>query len=366
MDESLGEILKYFEFHGPGPKDIRLFVISIVVYVALILSAVLVNIYISRQRERRALLKAARAKGLSGADLELVKRLAGKHSKVDLRRVFQSVREFHRLFGPRMHELMTASESDKGSRRTLDGIFALRKKLFGDISYHFGNLTSTIQLRIGQKISIRFELQGSSYNYNSVVLDVDSEAITVANPSRKDGYFMLDKGQLVKVSFNRPEDGYYEFETKALRAVSLASQYFLLLAHADKIQRMQSRMYYRVTSRIEVELNRFAWDKNPQQRFHPGQTDPGEKMKGLVVDLGGGGVLLRTTGSLQQNDLVAFDLPLTEETRFDDVLGKVLEVTPGKGEQDFIDVHVQFLNLKGSDKDAIIRIIQQRKLTVAE
>ncbi len=366
MDDSFREILKNMEYHGPGPAQIRLAVISIVVYAVLILATVLVQAYIRRQRERRALLKSARAKGLSEAELELVRRLAGKGSRIDLRRVFHSIREFHRLFGPRMHELVVASEHDKRSREMLDGIFALRKKLFGDIPYHFGNLTSTVQLRIGQKIAIHFEFQGSAYNFNSVVLDVDSEAITVANPSGEDGYFLLDRGQRVKVSFSRPEDGHYEFETTTLRAVSLASQYFLLLAHADKIRRMQSRMFYRVASRIEVDISRFAWDKNPQQRYHSGKTDPGEKMQGLVVNLGGGGVLLRTTGDLRKNDLVTFNLPLTEEVRFDDVLGKVMEVVPGKDEGDFNSVHVQFLNLKGSDKDAIIKIIQQRKLTEAE
>ncbi len=366
MDDSFSGILKYLEFHGPGSDDIRLFVISIIVYVSLILVTVFVHTYVSRQRERRALLKAAKTKGLTSAELELVKKLAGKRSKVDLRHVFSSIREFHRLFGPKMHELVAASERDESARGMLDGIFTLRKKLFGDISYHFGSLTSTIQIKIGQRITIRFNYNDSPFDFSSVVLDVDSEAITVANPSREDGYFMLDKGQQVKVSFNRPEDGYYEFETRTMRAVSRDSQFFLLLAHADKIQRMQSRMYYRCTTRIEVEISRFAWDKNPQQRFHPGKTDPGEKMMGLLVNLGGGGVLLRTEGKLQKNDLVAFDLPLTEAERLGDVLGKVVEVVPGKPGQEFIDVHVQFLNLKGSDKDKIMRVIQQHKLIEAE
>jgi c-di-GMP-binding flagellar brake protein YcgR len=366
MDDSFSEILKHLEFHGPNSSDIRLFVISIIVYVVLILATVLVYAYVRGQRERKALLKAARSKGLSSAELDLVKKLAGKRSKVDLRHVFSSIREFHRLFGPRMHELVAASERDENARGMLDGIFTLRKKLFGDVSYHFGSLTSTIQIRIGQRITIRFEFQDSQLDFNSVVLDVDSEAITVANPSNEDAYFMLEKGQKVKVSFNRPEDGFYEFETLTLRAVSKDSQFFLLLAHADKIQRMQSRMYYRVIARIEVEINRFAWDKNPQQRFHPGKTDPGEKMMAHVINLGGGGALLRTEGTLKKNDLVAFDLPLTEDVRMDDVLGKVVEVVPGKDERDFMDVHVQFLNLKGSDKDTIMRVIQQRKLIEAE
>ncbi len=366
MDDSFGEILKYLEFSGPDSGDIRLFVISISVYVVLMLATVLIHTYIRRQRERGALLKSAKAKGLTSAELELVTRLAGKRAKIDLRHVFSSIREFHRLFGPRMHELVAASEGDERARGLLDGIFSLRKKLFGDVSYHFGNLTSTIQLRIGQKITLRFDLQGSPFDFSSVVLDVDSEAITVANHGHGDGYFMLDGGQEVTVSFNRLEDGYYEFETRTLRAVSKDNQFFLLLAHADKIQRKQSRMFFRATARIEVEISRFAWDKNPQMRFHPGKTDTGEKMKGLVVNLGSGGVLLRTTGEMKKNDMVAFDLPLTEESRFDNVLGKVVDVVPGREGQEFADVHVQFLNLKRSDKDAIMRVIQQHKLTEAE
>ncbi|MBW7997905.1 MAG: flagellar brake protein [Candidatus Glassbacteria bacterium] len=366
MDESLRDVLKYLQFKGPGPEEIRLFVISVVVYLVLIAATVLVHGYIHRRRERTALLRAAKQHGLTRGELALVTNITGKRSKVNPRKVFQSIREFHRLFGPLMHELVASSENDMNARRKLDGIFALRKKLFGDISYHFGSLTSTIQLKIGLKVTLQFETGDTSHSFSSLVLDVDSEAITVANPIYEGDHVLLEQGHPVKVSFNRPEDGYYEFETRALRAVSKESRYFLLLAHADKIQRMQSRMYFRVPSRIEVEINRFAWDEDPQNRYHGGKSDSGEKMSGLIVNLGGGGVLVRTAGDLHRNDLVTFSLPLTEETTLDDVLGKVVVVDKKDKESDTSDVHVQFLNLKQGDKDTIIKIIQQRKLTEPE
>lgn len=366
MDDSFRDVLKYLQFSGPGPEDIRLFVISISIYVALIVIAVLAHGYISRRRERKAVIRAAKSHGLTREELKLVTSLSGKRSKVDPRKAFQSIRDFHRLFGPKMHELAASSDKDNQARHMLEGIFALRKKLFGDISYHFGSLTSTIQLRIGLKITLQFNVDDSPHNFNSIILDVDSGAITVANPSHQGNYFMLSKGHPVKVSFNRPEDGYYEFQTEVLRTVSKENRYFLLLAHADKIQRMQSRMYYRVPTRIEVEVNRFAWDHNPQNRYHSAESDSGETMSGLVVNIGGGGVLIRTKGNIQRNDLVTFDLPLTEETELSDVLGKVVSVEKQERDSETRNVHIQFLNLKQGEKDTIMKIIQQSKLAEPE
>ena len=366
MDDSFRGILKHLEFHGPGPDDIRLVVISIIMYIVLIVATVLIHTYLRRRRERRALLKSAKSRGLTSGELALVVTLAGKQSKVDLRKVFQSIREFHRLFGPKMHDLVAASEHDENAKKMLDGVFSLRKKLFGDVSYHFGSLTSTIQLRIGLKITVQLEYKGIAHNFNSVVLDVDSEAITIANSSFKGSYFMLDKDHPVKISFNRPEDGYYEFDTSVMRTVSSENKFFLLLAHADKIRRMQSRMYYRISARIEVELSRFAWNPDPEHRYHSGKVEAGEKMKGMVVNLGGGGVLIRTGGNLHKNDLVSFDLPLSDEEVLSDVLAKVVDIEDIQGDEEMKNVHVQFLNLKAADKDQIIKDIQQRKLTEAE
>ncbi|MFC1544822.1 flagellar brake protein [Gemmatimonadota bacterium] len=360
MDESLGSVLKYLEYRGPDPAQIRLVIYSLAVYFGLILVTVLVYGYLRRRRERKTLLNAARSRGLSNGELKLITHLAGKRSKINVKQVFKSVREFHRLFGPMMHELVASSEIDVQARKKLDGIFALRKKLFGDVSYHFGNMTSTIQLRIGLKVLLRFEFEGVSHTFSTVVLDVDSEAITVANPSKDGSYFMFDRGQKFKGSFNRPEDGLYEFSTHALRAVSRESQYFLLLAHADQIERMQSRMYYRIPLRVELEFDRFAWNSNPEQRYHGGVSEAGEQMSGLVVNLGGGGVLIRTAGELHKDDMITFDLPLPGGAELSDVLGKVVEVEKSDGEEQ--NYHVQFLNLKQSDKDTIIKSIQQHNL----
>jgi c-di-GMP-binding flagellar brake protein YcgR len=355
-------VLKYLEFQGPDSSDIRLFAYSIAIYVGLILLTVLVNGYLRRRRERKALIKSARSRGLTTRELELITQLAGKKSRVDLKQVFFSVREFHRLFGPVMHDLVANSDKDPQARKKLDGIFALRKKLFGDVSYHFGNLTSTIQLRIGLRINLQFEFGGRKYSYGSVVLDVDSEAIAVANPSEGGSYFMFDRNQEFDVSFNRPDDGVYLFSTRAMRAVSKDSQYFLMLAHADEIKRTQSRMYYRMPFKVEFEFDRFAWSENPEQRYHGGVSEPGEKMEGLLINIGGGGVLIRASGELHRNDLIAFDMPLPGGEELSDVLGKVVEVEKADSGGHY-RVHVQFLNLKQSDKDAIMKSIQKHSLT---
>jgi c-di-GMP-binding flagellar brake protein YcgR len=172
---------------------------------------------------------------------------------------------------------------------------------------------------------------------------------------------MFDRGHKFQISFSRPEDGVYEFQTHAMRSVSRDSQYFLLLAHAGEIKRTQSREYYRLPVRTGIEFDKFAWNADPEHRYHGGISEPGEKLQGLLINIGGGGVLLRTSGDLRKNDLIAFDIPLPGgDDKLTDVLAKVVEIEQSDSGQH--NIHVQFLNLKQSDKDMISKSIQQHKL----
>ena len=364
MDESFRPILKYFVIPQPGPGEIKLVILTVLLFFALLFLAVYLQAWSKSRKERANLIKAARKHNLSQAENELIITLSKGKVRIKPAMVFVSIGEFHRLFGPLMHELVAKVEHDETARKKLDGIFALRKKLFGEVAYHFGSITSTIQFRIGQKLTLQFSFEDVTHEFSSMVLDVDAAAITVANANEHGKFYHFGLGQKFKVSFNRVDDGFYEFETTALRSVTDQNEYFLLLAHATQIQRLQSRMYYRVKINRPFTFRRFAWDESLETRYHPRMGDPGEKYTGEILNIGGGGMLIITEETLVKNDLLTFDLTLNEENTIHDLLAKVVEIEDEEelGIKRKL-IHLQFMNIKPGEQDLITQLIHQSNLS---
>ena len=361
MDESFREVLEYFVLPRPGPEDFIQILIFLLVLTSLIFITVFVHSYLQKRRERARILKAARKHSLSKKEKLLLDSLTKSNKKADPKQAFGSIREFHRLFGPMMHDLSGKAETDQEARKKLEGIFALRKKLFGEVSYHFGAVTSTIQLKIGQKITLGFTRDGQTQTAASVILDVDAAAITVANPMHQGKFIQFAKGGDFKVSFYRDSDGYYEFQTTALKDLGQSSHQFLFLAHAPELKRMQSRMFYRMPTRLPLKFKRFAWDENLESRYSLEKEELEGQKEGYVLDISGGGMMLNTEEELAANDLLIFDMPLNPENVIRNLLGKVVRVEKQLA-GDKRNINIQFLNIKPAEQDLIVRLVQQQKI----
>lgn len=360
MDESFSEVLKYFILPRPGPEEIKEILIFFLIFSALIIAAIFLNSYLQSRRESARLRKSAKKYNLSKEENSLINSLVKSNIKADPRLAFGSIREFHRLFGPMMHDLAGKAEVNPQARKELEGIFALRKKLFGEVAYHFGAITSTIQLKIGLKVTLEFTRNNQKQSANSVILDVDAAAITVANPMQEGKFMHFTKGKPFRVAFYRANDGYYEFQTTVLKDVEQGSHQFLFLAHAHELKRMQSRMFYRMPTKIPLNFRRFAWDENLESRYRLEEELEGQK-EGVILDLGGGGMMITTEEKLANNDLLIFDLQLNPENVVRDLLGKVV----GAEEQlagDKKNIHIQFLNIKPAEQDLIVRLVQQHQV----
>lgn len=361
MDESFKEVLRYLVLPRPDPEAVRLLMMSLVAAGLLIVLLESSRYYLRRRRRVTGLLRAARERGLSEDEQQLLAAVTGQVEKTNPLLVFDSEREFHRLFGPLMHSLVERAGSDIDARRKLNRLLILRGRLFGDIDHHLGQVSSTIQLKHGQKVTLEFGYDGQHTSASSLVLDVDEAAVTVANTTRGGRYCPFRKGHRFTVSFFRENDGFYQFETLALRDVDEHSPLFLLLAHAELVNRIQSRKFYRTRISIPFHFRCFAWDDHPEYRYRGGEPEPAEGLEGQVLDLGAGGIKFGTPAELGRNDMIVFDLRLTSEVTIPDVLGKVVGVERSPGDGGSI-VNLRFLNIRPGDQDLIAHLIQQQRL----
>lgn len=362
MDESMREVLKYFVLPQRTSEDIRQFVIVILSIIAAVVIVEIVRVAVTSRRERRLVLKSAKKHQLTDQERSLISELTAGKPRINPQQVFGSISEFHRLFGPLMHELAGRSGTDPKARHQLDKIFTLRNKLFGEVAYHFGNINSTIQLKSSQKLNLHFNYNGEDLNVSSVVVDVDEAAITVANTKLNGEFLKIAREQSFKVSFYRENDGYYEFQTHALRTVEENGGNFILLAHAKEIERLQSRSFYRKTVHMPFKFRHFAWDESLENRYLPGIAEFYEEKDDLILDISGGGLLFNTKEKLSRGDLLVFDLHLTEEQVIHDLLGKVLNVEQNPADLEKYKVHLKFVNIRPGEQELIVQLIQQKKI----
>ncbi|HUU27074.1 MAG TPA: flagellar brake protein [archaeon] len=362
MDESFRGIMKYLVLPKAGPEEIKLTVTVILLFVVLLILYEILRRFLERRRELAYILKAAKRHELTNGERDLILSVAAGSPRINPKLVFASIREFHRLFGPMMHDLTEKATVDQEAHLSLERLFALRKKLFGEVNYHFGRITSTIQLKIGLKISLEFSHEGQSITANTVILDIDEAAITVANTSQNREYIRFVKGDRFRVSFFRENDGYYQFETQALRNIDPKSPLCLLLAHGELVQRVQSRKFYRMTASIPFKFRRYAWDDNLENRYIAAVDEILGDSEGLILDISAGGLLFSTNEELAKNDLLLLHLSLNPEVNIQDLLGKVVEIDEQKTPKKSNLIHLQFLNIKSGEQDLIVRMIQQHKL----
>ncbi|MBN2290765.1 MAG: PilZ domain-containing protein [Candidatus Glassbacteria bacterium] len=366
MDESFKEVLKNFQLPQRGMEDVKAVMLIVLSLVVLVMVIYLIHSAAFRKKGRKVIRKSALTRGLTQQELLIILKAVDARPRIDPMKVLNSLREFQRLFGPLMHDLVERMETDPSARYQLNQIFALRKKLFGEVAYHFGPLSTTLQLPIGQRLTLKFDYHGKSTTATTIVLDVDSAAITVANPSREGQHLRLARDLPVNVLLYRVGDAEYQFNTSVIRSTEPGTQPFLLLAHDLNIQRIQTREFYRLSTRISFNFRRFAWDSQLDNRYLQKEEEKVEEYQGQIHNISAGGMMFTTEAKLDKNDILVFSLQLSPEMTMADLLGKVLNISSLPEREEKFLVHLRFVNIRGKEQDQIIRMILQKKIQDTE
>lgn len=361
MDESFREVLKKFQLPERGTEDILGTLAAVLGLLMCFVIMYLVHSVMTKRSQRRAIQKSAQAKGLSPEERAVIMWAVNTKPRMNPFKVLHSLREFQRLFGTLMHDLVGKLDTERKAQQKLNLIFSVRKKLFGDVAYHFGPLSSTLQLAAGQHLMLKFHNQGRTTSAGSVVLDVDSTAITVDYPFIGGERPQFEKGQPVEVILYRDRDAEYQFKTHVLRDTVSRDQLFLMLAHAANVERLQMRKFYRLETQVPFKFSRYLWDSKLDNRYLPGVEDDSLPFEGTIQDISAGGIMFSTREPLNSHDLVVFNLELDHRHTIHKVLGKVVAVNRQGVREDEYLVRIGFLNIKTGDQDLIIRTVMKNK-----
>lgn len=360
MDKSFSNILRYFQLPERSTEDVVHFVIVILFIIAVILAIELIKNYMGNSGVRRAMRKSARLRGLGDEDIAFLVSNVKAIGRVMPIKVFSDLKEFHKAFSPLMHDLVYRQETDAEARETLHRIFEIRRKIFGEVNYHFETLSTTLQLAIGQYIHLELEYQGENVSLSSRVVDVDADAITVINPRWNGIRLEIDSFCPVKVSFYRNNDGEYTFNTRNLKDTETDSR-FIFLEHTREIEKVKMMNYYRVKEQLLFNFKRYCWDNKLDNRFYPEDEERAQECEGFIHNISGGGMMFSTNESVQQNDILGFKLILDKGQVIPDLLGKVVKVVDMPNKEGWKFAELRFVNIKYDEQEMIAQMVVGRK-----
>lgn len=196
-----------------------------------------------------------------------------------------------------------------------------------------------MDLSVGEKIEVTFE--GNAYV--SQVQDIyDGERYFIAVPVSHGYNVFIPLGEMLNIRFFRP-NGVYEFYGVVDLKESNGNVDGLVVRRISEIMRIQRREYYRLQMVKDVKYKR---------------GDEESYRSGILKDLSGGGLRMVADLELEIGDVIDILLPLGGKEL--NLKGKVIRCN--RVEKGF-DLGVCFINIKGSEREQIIKFIfeSQRK-----
>jgi hypothetical protein len=160
-------------------------------------------------------------------------------------------------------------------------------------------ITHTSQVKAHQPLTV--ELTDGA-TMNCVALRSGADALYVSLPTGQPRA-RFEPGQSLHVTFSRPLDARYQFESRVIETDRPRGS--LALAHAPT-QRLQQRKYPRVPCREAVLLGRLTWEQFSNFARLP--QPPRLPVKGRLHDLSVGGACFTTPTALTKNGWVALSI----------------------------------------------------------
>lgn len=248
MDDSFRQVLPYLRPRTGDMGWLAALAAGILLAVALgAIAAYLYAVWRSRVRTRNAFCRAALERRLSKRQVRLLLDLARQHKMHDPLLLLTSLKAFDRYVGQLAARIGLAADE------RLDLLAAARRRLGFDTPDLHQRFFSTRTLSPGQMLAIW--PHGADEGFlRVVVVHRDEQAISAAPLLRNDDRRLssLATGDRVKVRFWRKGDTEYRFRTDILEAVEHTTT--IRIRHAEQLERVQLRDYYRVPTHFEVVL----------------------------------------------------------------------------------------------------------------
>ena len=334
-------------------------------FLVLIAALVIGEAIIIRKRHRRHLHRSFRSlaeeKGLTETEVGIIWRIAAEASPTNPLIVLGSLGAFNRGVDRLIEKI---GPDDQASRRNLEEwLVLIRRKLrFDELPVGWA-LKTTRDIPEGQRLLAGFKRDDQTRFCTCLVVEVDASGILVSPLIRADeeAFDKVSEEDVVYVRFWRHGDTEYKFRTRLLPD-SGHGRGTLLLGHADELERVQRRDFFRLGTRIPASLYDLPPDVDPSTP--PGEIviEPGTppSYEAIIVDLSAGGLLASTTVQKDDDEHFTIGASLDGEFSLAGIVCQLVRSEP-RGEDRYLQ-HLEFTNVNDTLQDRLVRQIHNAQV----
>jgi len=260
--------------------------------------------------------------GLSKKEIKLLRDMAFNSKLKNFNAIYNSEKMLDTSVVKSINILKNQNISEEYRHKNIEEIFLLRSKI-DNIKASIKNLIrSTKKLKVGQEINLTFARIGT---FNSIIAENNQTSFAAQIPTEAlDNVEFTWKGKKVDIAFMVNSDAEYKASTKVLEQNPSGHMGLLLIAHVDKLTRIQKRLYRRNTTNLSVDMYVLkATGTGNKRRIAVANDIP---FSGMIRDISAGGVAIQAKGGFQENTLIKISFSLDLE-KTEVAIGRVLACT---------------------------------------
>ncbi|MCB2340795.1 flagellar brake protein [Clostridium estertheticum] len=162
-------------------------------------------------------------------------------------------------------------------------------------------------IKVDFKLNKKLEILVDEKYFNSNVQDVTEDYIAISIPTNSGEYLPLSNGSIIDVIYYE-EENIYKFSSSIIGR-KFENIPILLLAKPEEIKKIQRRRYVRVPL---IKAAKYI-NLRDEPKVNLSTIDNSKYLKAVLVDLSGGGMRVKVSEEIKDNDFLLVALTVNEE-----------------------------------------------------
>ncbi|MCB2359337.1 flagellar brake protein [Clostridium estertheticum] len=204
-------------------------------------------------------------------------------------------------------------------------------------------------IKVDFKLNKKLEILVDEKYFNSNVQDVTEDYIAISIPTNSGEYLPLSNGSIIDVIYYE-EENIYKFSSSIIGR-KFENIPILLLAKPEEIKKIQRRRYVRVPL---IKTAKYINLKN-EPKVNLSTIDDSKYLKAVLVDLSGGGMRVKVSEEIKDNDFLLVALTVNEEEVL--IVGQTKRIMKDDDSRFICGLSFEFLD--NATQEQLIRYIFQ-------
>ncbi|CAI3627790.1 MULTISPECIES: PilZ domain-containing protein [Clostridium] len=194
------------------------------------------------------------------------------------------------------------------------------------------------------KVNSRIEVVADEKSYKALIIDIEDDNIKINIPVRNDEYLMLYKDDKIEINSYLDDGKCFNYYCNVISKGKDNNVIYYKLTLPYDVRRIQRRNFFRVNLLEEVTYKNITNKTEKEIEELPYKS-------GIMIDLSGGGLKVRTKEKLKGNDIIVMRIKMTGiEVK---LKGQIVRIEASI-DNNFL-YGVKFLDITEMESDKIIR-----------